>query len=110
LQVSFGRGRHRLVVAVAHTSTPLLGRLVYRSADSEALAMVRDDPALAKAIDRQLQRLERRATALVTRHARAVIRIADALMIRRYLTGEETSDFFRAARPSPAPSKHSPKR
>lgn len=83
-------------LAAAFTSTPLLGGLVYRCIEGEALAMVRNDAALAKQVDTRLKMLERRATRIVTRHATAVVRIADALLARRYLTGEEALDLFRA--------------
>jgi hypothetical protein len=92
------------LLAAAFTSTPLLGGLVYRCADGEALAMVSKDAALAKQVDGRLKMLERRATEIVTRHAAAVVRIADALMARRYVSGDEARDLFRAERPSADPS------
>lgn len=82
------------LLAAAFTSTPLLGRLVYRCADGEALAMVSRDAALAKQVDDRLKMLERRATGIVTRHAAAVVRIADALVARRYVSGDEAKDLF----------------
>ncbi|MBJ7402721.1 MAG: AAA family ATPase [Bradyrhizobium sp.] len=82
------------LLAAAFTSTPLLGRLVYRCADGEALAMVSRDAALAKQVDDRLKMLERRATGIVMRHAAAVVRIADALVARRYVSGDEAKDLF----------------
>jgi hypothetical protein len=87
------------LLAAAFTSTPLLGGLVYRCADREALAMVGRDTGLAKQVDDRLKMLERRATGIVTRHAAAVVRIADALVARRYVSGDEARDLFRGRAP-----------
>jgi cell division protease FtsH len=55
-------------------------------------------PELRGAVERDLQRLQRRADRLVVRHRRAVEAIAEALADRRHLTGDEVRALFGANR------------
>jgi len=93
------------ILGAAFTSTPLIGGLVYRCTAGDALARVEHDSELANEVDARLKLIERRATALIARHKRSVLRIAEALAAQRYLSGDDAKRLFRATRPSPTRSK-----
>jgi cell division protease FtsH len=93
------------ILGGAFTSTPLSGGLVYRCTAGDAL--VECDSEVANKVDARLKFVERRATALIARHKRSVLRIAEAFMTQRYLSGDDAERLFHAVRPSRTRRKRS---
>lgn len=78
----------RLVTA-AHTSFGLRGRLAFRGPHDAAEKVVLYDPALAARIEAELQELYTSAQALITKNVAQCDAIAESLVDRRVLNGEE---------------------
>ena len=90
-----GNATHLL--ALAHASFGLGGTLV--SIDPEqALARLHADAALAARIEVDLQRLYRRAQAMVAKNRTAIEMVAAALVKRRFLTGDEVRALLKRVR------------
>ncbi|MET1047118.1 MAG: AAA family ATPase [Hyphomicrobium sp.] len=76
------------IVAALHGSYGMGASCTYLGDDKEILRVVRGDPLLRATVDRELRALQQRADDLVRRHRGAVTAMADALRIKRTLTGE----------------------
>ncbi len=77
------------MIAAAHASAGLGAWLVHRAPSEHAIALLRDDPVLREVVDAHLAALYREALAFVDNHRAAIERVADALVARRLLTGED---------------------
>jgi cell division protease FtsH len=83
------------LLAVAYTSTNLTGNLLHMCESDSALATIRADPRLRRQVELHLRKLEVRATALVERNLAAIAAVADALVKKRYLSGDEVVAIMR---------------
>lgn len=74
--------------------------LAYLADPTNATALLRTDPVLRAAVEADLSRLHAAAADIVASHRGALDAIADALVARRHLSGEEARVLFDAHRPS----------
>jgi DNA replication protein DnaC len=86
----------RTVTAI-HASLSLADSLVYRAPASKADDLLMLDPVLRALVERDLRRLHKSAEGLVRRYRPALESIADALLVRRYLAGDEIARLFNSA-------------
>lgn len=70
--------------------------LSYLGPGADVLALVREDRALRRQVERDLKRLEERALSIVRANRPALMELAERLMERRHLTGDEARDVFAA--------------
>jgi ATP-dependent Zn protease len=87
-------------VAALRVSMGLGGELTYLGGLDAATDLLRIDPPLRAAVDRDLARLHARAVEIVCRHRAALDGIAAALIERRHLSGDQVRRIF--ARHPPA--------
>lgn len=79
-------GRVSALIASLHASSGLAGNFFLRAGDTrQALAAVRADPELRRAVEADIRRLHARASALVERHRDRIVAVAHALIERRHL-------------------------
>lgn len=72
-----------------------LGRsLSYLGPAADVLALIREDRALRRQVERDLKRLEERALSIVRANRPALMELAERLMERRHLTGDEAREVF----------------
>ncbi|WLA64918.1 AAA family ATPase [Bradyrhizobium diazoefficiens] len=86
-------------IASLHMSWGLGPSAIYLASPSEALENLKLDYALRARVDADLTRLQKRADALVARHRKAVLAVAEALRARRYLAGYVVQEIFDTNRP-----------
>ncbi len=77
------------LVCAQHASNGVAGALVHRAASADAASLLSTDPVLRRTVGRHVARLYAEAQTLVRRRRAAVERIADALVERRLLNGDE---------------------
>lgn len=77
------------LLAALHASLGLGGRLSARADQSNAVALLREDPALAGVVEADLRRLEDEAQRRVVADRAAILALAEALLARVVLTGQE---------------------
>jgi DNA polymerase III delta prime subunit len=77
------------LLAAAHGSLGLGAWLLHRSRSIDASTLLKDDSDMRAVVEAHLGDLYRRALALVTQHRAAIERVADALIARRLLTGDD---------------------
>jgi ATP-dependent Zn protease len=87
------------VLAALHASFGLGARLIAPVDHERADELVRFDPDLADAVERDLQRLRGMSELLVRANRVAILAVADALMAARVLTGEEVAAIMAAHPP-----------
>ena len=75
------------ILAHMHVSAGLGFDLVHRAPPDDAMSVLAYDPALRRTIAADLDRLHRRAVAIIEKNRAAVLALADALIARRYLDG-----------------------
>lgn len=80
------------LVAGKHGSWGLGGALLYRGDQSDAMSLIRTDPAFRKVVEADLQDLFERARNFVRTNAGTIDRLATRLMERRVLGGDEVHD------------------
>jgi ATP-dependent Zn protease len=85
-------------VCSLHASWGLLGSPTYLGPAREAIETLQLDYALRARVDADLIRLQKRADALIVKHRRTVLAVAEALRQRRYLTGDAIRGIFGARR------------
>jgi hypothetical protein len=90
------------MLAAMHGSEGLGETMIYLTPHERALEVVRTDPLLRSRVERDLQRLQRRADALVHRHRHALRAVAEALRARRHLSGDTVRRIFEAHPPASA--------
>lgn len=73
--------------------------LAYLADPADATALLHMDPVLRAAVEADLKRLHAGAVDIVVHHRAALDAIAEALMARRHLSGEEARAIFHANRP-----------
>jgi cell division protease FtsH len=88
-------------VAALRVSMGLGGELTYLGGLDASTDLLRIDPVLRAAVDRDLARLHARAVEIVRRHRAALDGIAVALIERRHLSGDEVRRIFARHRPAP---------
>ncbi|MBJ7576381.1 AAA family ATPase [Devosia sp. MC532] len=77
------------MLALVHTSLGLGDRLLHRSSPQEVKQLLTLDPALAKTVEADLQRLYTATLKIVRENASLVEAVADALVKQRHLTGDK---------------------
>ncbi len=77
------------ILVVAFASSGLGGSLVYRGGKEHVQNLLMMDREFRLQIDGALARLYERATVLIREHADSLDLLVDALMTRRFMTGEE---------------------
>jgi cell division protease FtsH len=83
-------GKVSSMLAHLHASSGLTGNLFMRAGEPDAaLAAVRGDPELGRAVEEHLRCLHGRAVALVGRHRDRIVAVAEALVERRHLDAAE---------------------
>ncbi|MGY3510603.1 AAA family ATPase [Bradyrhizobium lupini] len=80
--------------------------LAYLADPANATALLRMDPVLRAAVEADLTRLHAGAVDIVARHRAALDAIAEALVARRHLSGEEVRAIFDANRPADGRGGH----
>jgi cell division protease FtsH len=90
----------RLLVA-AESSYGLGASLLYRGADTSPEALLAQDIHLREAVHDALDRLMRRARKLVTENRKDILRLADALIAARVLSGAEAETILEGRDPLP---------
>jgi len=85
------------MLALVHTSLGLGERLLHRSTPQEVKQLLTLDPALAKTVEEDLQRLYAASLEIVRENASVVVSVADALVKQRHLTGEQFVAIYRRA-------------
>jgi len=90
------------LIATLHACAGLGDTIAYLSAGTDALASVRWDAGLRRSVERHLHKLQRRTFSLIKRHRAAVVIIAEALRVRKHLSGEELRKLFKSATLEPA--------
>ncbi|MDE3749570.1 AAA family ATPase [Methylobacterium radiotolerans] len=80
------------LVAGKHGAWGLGVSLLYRGDQSDAMSLIRTDPAFRKVIEADLQDLFERARGFVQANALTIDRLAQRLMERRVLGGDEVHD------------------
>lgn len=88
------------MLAAMHGSEGLGETMVYLTPHERALEAVRTDPVLRFRVERDLQRLQRRADALVHRHRAGILAVAEALRARRHLAGDTVRRIVAAHTPA----------
>ncbi|MGW9820275.1 cell division protease FtsH [Methylorubrum extorquens] len=78
-------------VAVLHGVYGLGETLIHRGSTEEIARALREDPALRRVVEQDLQRLYARACAFVREHRTLIEAVADRLVEQRVLSGEEVS-------------------
>lgn len=68
----------------------------YLAPFSETLAVLRTDKRLRRIVERDIRRLEDRALAIVRANRQALLPMAERLMERRHLSGDEAREIFAA--------------
>lgn len=76
-------------MASIHTSLGLGDMLLHRATPQSAMELLTLDPALAKLVEADLQRLHTKAMTIVEDNAAMVEAVANALIKHRHLTGEQ---------------------
>lgn len=88
----------RLLAAV-HASLGL-GDILRAVVDQEhAAGLLREDPALACAVEAELRRLQNAAETLVRADRAAILALVEALLARRVITGDEVAEIAKEERP-----------
>jgi cell division protease FtsH len=87
------------MIAVLHASAGLGETLVYLASHEDALMAVRHDRALRSRVERDLRKVEARTVKIVRRHRRAIVAVAEALAVKRHLSGDAVRDIFEASSP-----------
>jgi len=87
------------LVAALHASYGLGSMLSYRAPHQDPTGLLMMDARLAHAVEADLQRLMDQAEALVRASRDAILGVADALLSRRVLTGEEVAAIAAASPP-----------
>jgi cell division protease FtsH len=77
------------MIAAMHSSLGLGGSLLYRASRRDPEELLQYDTRLREIVEQDLQKLSQRAEFLVRQHRAAVEAVARALIIHRYLTGDE---------------------
>lgn len=83
----------RLVVGM-YVSVGLVDSLTYLGAIAEAHQHLSYDPILRAKVENHLQRLQKRADALVRKYRIVIEKVAEALQERRYLSGDTVREIF----------------
>ncbi|WP_411902310.1 AAA family ATPase [Methylorubrum thiocyanatum] len=78
-------------VAVLHAAFGLGESLIHRGNPEEIARALREDPALRRVVEQDLQRLYAKAQAFVREHRTLIEAVADRLVEQRVLSGEEVS-------------------
>lgn len=95
-------GQASSMVAHLHACTGLTGNLLLRAGDRDAaLASVRADAELGRAVEEHLRRLHGRAAALVDRHRDRIVAVAEALVARHHLDAAEVVAILSAVPENP---------
>ena len=97
-------------VTALRISLGLGGELTYRGGPDAVTDLLRTDPMLRAAVDRDLARLHARAIDIVRRHRSALDAITAALLKRRHLTGDEARRIFARHAPAPESTPRAPHR
>ncbi|TNC11691.1 AAA family ATPase [Methylobacterium terricola] len=92
------------LVASIHATFGLGDELAIRGGPDAAVAAMRDDPALRRVVERDLQALYARAVAFVRDHRPAIEAVAERLVATRVLSGEEVERLIRSHAGTPARS------
>jgi ATP-dependent Zn protease len=87
------------LVAALHASYGLGAMLSYRAPHQDPTGMLMMDASLARAVEADLQRLMGQAEALVRSNRDAILGVADALLSRRVLSGQEVTAIATACPP-----------
>lgn len=82
------------LIASLHTSAGLGGTIVYTSDHDAALQAVRRDQNLRRRVNRQLNKLQKRARRVVERYRDSINEIAEALAAARYLSADSVREMF----------------
>lgn len=90
-------GRASYMLALVHTTLGLGGKLLHRAAPATVMQLLAIDPALAKLVEDDLQRLHEKALSIVEHHADIVEAVAKALVGRHHLDGEQFASLFAKA-------------
>jgi cell division protease FtsH len=86
-------------ISAARLSFCVADTIVFHGSPREAAEAVRYDPKLRELVENDLQRLQKKADAIVDEHLGAVVAIAQALRARQYLNGGQLKRIFDAAKP-----------
>lgn len=84
-------------IAGLHISAGLGGELAYLGDEKAAATILQIDRTLREAVNADLARLQARAIETVRRHREALDAVAEALAVRRHLTGDQVRAIFKAA-------------
>jgi hypothetical protein len=85
------------LIAAMYASLGLGGSLLYRGEPKALDVLLTYDGDLRAAVEDELQKLQKRAGDLVKTHRRAIEAVADALLARRHLRGDEIAQIMDAA-------------
>ncbi|KQQ11826.1 hypothetical protein ASF53_16830 [Methylobacterium sp. Leaf123] len=91
-------GRATAAIAAAHASLGLGETLSYRGGIDEISRLLREDPALRRTVERDLQRLFVQASAFVSQHRPLVEAVAKRLVSERSLSGDAIAALIRVHR------------
>jgi MoxR-like ATPase len=89
--------RATTIVAALHATFGLGRGLAYRAGPDDALDLIETDPDLRHLVEADLQRLYRRALALVRRERRVIEAVARQVVERRHMSGVELRAAMRVA-------------
>ena len=81
--------RASYMMALVHTSLGMGGKLLHRATPHSVMELLSLDPLLGKVVEDDLQRLSAKAMAIVQDSFVMISAVADALVERRHLTGEQ---------------------
>ncbi|WP_407151009.1 AAA family ATPase [Bradyrhizobium sp. ORS 86] len=82
------------MIASLHVSAGLGNNLTYLASYENALQAVRADRGIRRAVERDLRRLERRALDIMRANRDALLELAERLMERRHVDGDEAREIF----------------
>lgn len=84
------------LISGLHVSSGLGQSLSYLAPYSDSLSVLRTDHRLRRGVEGDLRRLENRALSIVRSNRPALLAMAERLMERRHLTGDEAREIFAA--------------
>ncbi|CAO4164075.1 AAA family ATPase [Methylorubrum populi] len=94
--------RATALVAFAHASLGLGETLIHRGGPDDVERALHADPALRRAVERDLQRLQAEALSFVRSHRTVIEAVADRLFAERVLSGDEVVRLVRQHTPAKA--------
>lgn len=95
-------GMATVLVTSLHASFGMMGNVHFRADAAQAGEMLTSDPALRRAVERHLRRLQRRSDDIVNRHCDAIMVLAELLLRDRHVSGEKARTIFDRVPPGPA--------